>query len=169
MTEAAIRAEFERLCTLDVFGGVFDERLPALHLEQHSDVRRCKGEADLDDWLVVVHLWEGQSWGETRETMLHELVHLSGPACWRGHYAPFKRKLLAAALEAWGLQGSLLGWTPCQPYRQLDHHLVDALDHPWRTAVKRAVAEAVEHLRLLLSVRAVGAAGCTGLRGAGDE
>jgi SprT-like family len=107
-----LREEMKRLCRLPAFGGSSGplvRRPPSLTVRRASKRPRSRlGFAVLEEWRISVTAYAGQTQGDAKETLLHELVHLfigvsSGTRRWHGR--EFKITMRRAMREAYDLRG----------------------------------------------------------------
>lgn len=112
---------------LQAFGGDdsrLTDHLPKLHVRRASTKpRRRLAFADYERHLIHITDYPGITPADALETLLHEVVHLSGLEL-RHHDGRFKRMLARAALECFGVdcRAAVKG-----PVYALDVAIVEAL------------------------------------------
>ena len=109
-------AEFHRLRRLDTFGGSSGRLVlnpPTLEVKICAQVPGWVGEASRLNNTVCIYIDSNTEVAEMRQTILHELTHLSWHDCWN-HYAPFKRVMAQGAFEAWGVDCREMAKKPCK-------------------------------------------------------
>ena len=107
-----LRAETERLCSLEVLGGADGELArhpPELAVRRASKRPRSRlGFAVPEERRLSVTAYPGIRRGDIEETLLHELVHIAigaSPGGRRWHGREFTETLRRAMREAYGIKG----------------------------------------------------------------
>lgn len=102
-----LEQELARLVRLHAVGGprgALARRPPRLVVREAKREKHLLGFADHGKHEIVVILHAGTDLARARETLLHEVVHLSGLA---RHDRAFKHALINAANEAWDIDVSV--------------------------------------------------------------